>query len=667
MSSASSSRWSISLGGDVKRDQSDRRLGMSNRISRRDFLNGFSVAIGASLLTPDSIFSPEVGSLSSGISSPKTSDYYPPALTGMRGSTDAVMKVGHSLRDGQKWTTAKADPTAYDLIIVGGGISGLSAAYFFKKMAGAKAKILILENHDDFGGHARRNEFQTPNRMILGYGGTQSIAGPKGYSREAIGLLQELGIDVQRFHKYFDRGFARSMGLAPGVFFDKETFGTERLVVGRGTLPWHEFFAKTPLSEAAKNDLVRLHTAKVDYLPNLSTPDKKILLAKTSYKDYLLKYVKVHMDAIPYLQKETYGLYGVGIEAVPAADLAGLGFPGFQGMDLSGPPSPGLGVEVTKQNLEQPYIFHFPDGNASIARLLVRSLVPQSVSGNTMEDIVTAKLNYARLDENSSPVRIRLNSTAIHARNAGDPATAKEVEVIYVRGGEGHSVRGAACILACWNMVIPYMCPEMPQKQREALAYGVKVPLVYTNVLVRNWQSFKRLGISNASCPGCFFDSVTLDFPVSIGDYHFPSNPAEPCLLHLEHVPCQPGLPARDQQIAGRQQLLTTSFATFERKIRAQLGRVLGDGGFDPRTDIQAITVNRWPHGYAYEYNSLFDSDWPPDQQPCVIGRQPFGRISIANSDAEARAYTDAAINQAYRAVGEIAGVMGLKTRAAAG
>jgi spermidine dehydrogenase len=638
----------------VKDEKRDHELGMDRGISRRDFLNGFGVAVGTSLLASDPDWFEASGSPHSAFEPEKSPGYYPPSLTGMRGTTDAVMKVGHSLRDGKKWSAPKADAVIYDLIVVGGGISGLSAAYFFRKVAGPKAKILILENHDDFGGHARRNEFQTPSRTIIGYGGTQSIAGPKGYSKESIGLLRELGIDVHRFYKYFDQAFDSSMGLTRGVFFDKETFGTDRLVAGRGKLPWAQFFAQTPLSEAAKKDLVRLHTAKVDYLPNLSASDKKVLLAKTSYKDYLLKYVKVHPDALPYPQTETYGLYGVGIDAVPAGDLAGLGYPGFQGMNLSGPAGPGLGVEVTKQSLDEPYIFHFPDGNASIARSLVRSLIPASAPGHTMEDIVTAKLDYARLDEKTSPIRLRLNSTVIHAGNIGDPATAKEVEVVYARGGEAHSVRGSACILACWNMVIPYMCPELPQKQREALAYGVKVPLVYTNVLIRNWQSFKQLGVSSVSCPGGYFDSVTLDYPVSMGEYHFPANPDEPCLVHLERVPCKPGLPARDQQIAGRQELLTTTFATFERNIRTQLGRILSPGGFDPAKDIQAITVNRWPHGYAYEYNSLYDPDWPPDQQPCVIGRQPFGRISIANSDAEARAYTDAAINQAYRAVAEV-------------
>jgi spermidine dehydrogenase len=228
-------------------------------------------------------------------------------------------------------------------------------------------------------------------------------------------------------------------------------------------------------------------------------------------------------------------------------------------------------------------------------------------------------------------------------------------------------VRGNACILACWNMVIPYICPDISRKQKDALAYGVKVPLVYTNVQIRNSSAFKKLGVRRIKCPGSFFTTVEIDYPVSMGDYKYPASPDDPCVLHLEKIPCGAGATARDQQIAGRMELYHMQFATFERNIRSQLGRILSSGGFDPARDIQAITVNRWPHGYAYEYNSLFDPNWPENERPCVVGRQPFGRISIANSDAGAFAYTSAAIDQAFRAVKEVTRFSQKETSKAAG
>jgi spermidine dehydrogenase len=628
---------------------------MDRNITRRDFLNGVSLAVGSSLLPAKAKWLEAFGLPESPFAPEKDPGYYPPTKTGLRGDHDGSWETAHAMRDGKRWDNPAPDREAYDLVVVGGGISGLAAAYFYRQAAGPTARILILENHDDFGGHAKRNEFRSASRTLIGYGGTQSIASPHLYSPQAKQLLEELGVDVKKFYRYYDRDFEKQHGLSRAIFFDKETFGEDKLVTGRNTVPPDEFLAKTPLGEQARRDFIRLSRAKVDYLPGKTIWEKKVLLARTSYKDYLLNYVKVDPQVATLMQKSTYGLYGVGIDAVPAGDCAGLHFPGFQGMDLSGPPGPGLGLEITRQDQKEPYIFHFPDGNASLARLLVRSLIPAAAPGDTMEDIVTARFDYANLDSPASPVRIRLNSTVVRARNLGDPAAAKEVEIEYVRGGEARSIRAPACILACWNMVIPYLCPEMSEAQKQGLAYGVKVPLVYTNVQISNWTSFKNLGASEMQCPGsCYFEEVTLDFPVSIGNYRFPANPEDSCVLHLQHVPCKPGLPARDQQVAGRWELFTTKYETYERNIREQLARVLGGGGFDPARDIQAITVNRWPHGYAYEYNSLFDPDFPPDQQPCVIGRQRFGRISIANSDAGAFAYTNEAIDQAYRAVGEV-------------
>ena len=638
----------------MKYEKKDKQLGMDRSITRRDFLNGFSIAVGSSLLPADAKWLNAFGLPQSPYAPEKDPGYYPPSKTGLRGDHVGSFETAHAMRDGKTWPNPTPDSESYDLIVVGGGISGLAAAYFYRQAMGQKSRILVLENHDDFGGHAKRNEFHPPSRQLIGYGGTQSIASPNLYSPQAKRLLKELGVDVQKFYKDYDRDFAKQHGLSRAIFFDKETFGEEKLVVGENRPPSAEFLAQTPLNPQAQKDYLRLWTAKVDYLPGMSSWDRKVLLARTSYKDYLLKYAKVDPQVVTLLQKSTYGLYGVGVDGVPAGDCAGLHYPGFQGMDLSGPPGPGIGLEITRQDPNEPYIFHFPDGNASIARLLARSLVPAAAPGHTMEDIVTARFDYAKLDDPASPVRIRLNSTVVRARNIGDPGSAKAVEIEYVRGGEARSVRAPHCILACWNMVIPFLCPEMSDTQKKALLYGVKVPLVYTNVQIANWTSFKKLGASQIECPGSYFEEIALDFPVSIGSYHFPAKPEDPCLLHLQHVPCKPGLPARDQQIAGRWELFTTTYETYERNIRDQLARALSGGGFDPARDIQAITVNRWPHGYAYEYNSLWDPDLPPEQQPCVIGRQRFGRISIANSDAGAFAYTNEAIDQGFRAVQEV-------------
>jgi spermidine dehydrogenase len=639
---------------------------MGRNITRRDFLNGFAVAVGGSLALPHNAWAEACGMPQTAVSvRPGTTsaandgDYYPPAKTGMRGSHDGSWEVAHAMRDGKTWPTAPLDKEFYDLIVVGGGISGLSAAHFYRQQAGPKARILVLDNHDDFGGHAKRNEFHAGGRLLLGYGGTQSIAGPNLYSAEAKGLFRSLGIEPQRFDKYCDQNFFASRELTRGMFFDKENFGTDRLVPGIGKPTWKEFLAKTPLLPPVQADLVRLYSEKVDYLPSMNVEEKKIYLSQISYRTFLREHVGLVQDAIPLFQKSTYGLYGVGIDAVPAGDLSKLGsHPGFAGMDLSGPYGPGMGLEITRQD-DEPYIYHFPDGNASIARMLVRSLIPGSAPGNTMEDIVLAKMDYARLDDAKSPTRVRLNSTVVHATNvggasAGEAAAGKQVMVTYVRDGQAHSVRATHCVLACWNMVIPYMCPEMPQEQKDGLAYGVKVPLVYTNVLLRNRSAFEKLKIHSAEFPGGFFDGMTLDFPVSMGGYEYPKNPDEPCVVHLQYVPCEPGLPARDQQRAGCGKLYATPFATFERNLRDQLNRALGDGGFDAARDIRAITVNRWPHGYAYEYNSLYDPVWPAGKSPCEIGRAAFGNIHIANSDAGAFAYTNEAIDQAWRAVQEI-------------
>jgi spermidine dehydrogenase len=324
-------------------------------------------------------------------------------------------------------------------------------------------------------------------------------------------------------------------------------------------------------------------------------------------------------------------------------------------MNLDPAPGKGMNRDAIPNEEAEKYFFHFPDGNASIARLLVRQLIPSAIPGNSSTDVVVARANYAKLDEASSPVRIRLNSTVVRVKHDGDPANAKEVEITYSQGGKVFTVRAANSILACWHVVIPYFCEELPDKQKEALSSAAKVPLLYTNVALRNWTAHQKLGVSSIYAPGSYHTFANLDLPVSIGGYECSRKPEDPIVMHMMKTPCKPGHPARDQHRIGRMELFTTTFETMERNIRDQLARTLGPGGFDPARDITAITVNRWPHGYAYEYNSLWDKFWlEGTEAPCEVARKPFGRLAIANADADAYAYTDCAIDQAYRAVQEI-------------
>jgi spermidine dehydrogenase len=300
--------------------------------------------------------------------------------------------------------------------------------------------------------------------------------------------------------------------------------------------------------------------------------------------------------------------------------------------------------------MEEPYIYHFPDGNASIARLIVRSLVPSVAAGDTMEDVVSARFDYSTLDRPSAPTRIRLESTAVHVANDGDGVVAA-----YVRDGAIMRVRARRAILAGYHMMIPRLMPELPRDQRRALRGNIKAPLSYTKVAVRNWRPWVELGVHEITNPMGFFSRLKLDYPVSIGDYRFPSSPDEPMVLHLVHVPTVSNrdLPVREARRQARQLLYDTSFEDFEFQVRDELTRMVGAGGFDADADIAAITVNRWGHGYSYSGDQLHD---PEDDaaRPYETARARVGNVAVANADAEWMPLASAAIAQAYRAVRDL-------------
>ena len=609
------------------------------QITRRDFLDGLALTIATGLTPMSQIMAQPFR--------------YPPALTGMRGQHAGSFETAHAhARAGRRFPVDQLSvEERYDLVVVGAGISGLAAAFFYRRAAGPSARILVLDNHDDFGGHAKRNEFLLDGRLVVGYGGSELIDSPETqYGEAAKGLLHDLGVTVARFETAFEQSLYPSLGLSRGVFLAREAFGRDVLVAGapppadadeitrRLARPLGEFVAAFPISEASKAQLRALYQGDRDPLAGKSAEEKVAILKATSYRDYLIGIWGASEEVANCFQGRTLGFFGLGCDAVAAAEARALGYPGFQTLGL--PPL---------VRTSEPYIYHFPDGNASLARLLVRSLIPEISPGHTMDDVVLAPFDYGKLDRDTQRIRIRLDSTCIDVRNAGD-----EVLVGFARAGMLHRVAATHVVLACFHCAIPHIMPELPASQRDALAMNIKTPIVYSNVLTRNWRAWQQLGVHDISAPMSFHSRVKLDFPVSIGGYRHARDPDEPMCLHLVHVPGAPnqGLDARTQFRIGQARLLETTFADFEARIRDELDRMLGGGGFSSARDIAAITVNRWPHGYGYVASSLFDGD--DYEQVLERARRKIGRVAIANSDAGGDAYAHLAIEHAARAVQEL-------------
>ncbi|MFW2851938.1 NAD(P)-binding protein [Sphingomonas sp. TX0543] len=616
---------------------------MSDGIVRRDFLNGVAIAItgaatGCTRHSASSAAAP-----------------YPPAKTGLRGSHPGSFETAHRVRDGERF---ELDPMPvserYDLVVVGAGISGLAAAFFHHR-ARPNDRILVLDTNDDFGGHAKRNEFDVDGRKLLGYGGTQSIESPRStYSPVAAGLLRELGVDITRFDTAFDRKFYRNAGLRTATFFARERYGEDRLVLGP---PPEAYGAGDPEMAAAQPEALRpvldhyplppeskarviaIETSGRDPLAGKSDAEKRRIIRSTSYADFLRRYWDADDLVLSVYRQRLLGIWVSSLEGVSAASAFNTGLPGGQGLKLD-----------AHETNEEPYIYHFPDGNASIARMLVRRLIPGIAPGTTMTDIVTAPFDYLALDRPANPVRIRLSSTAVRVRNR-----AGRVDVGYMRAGKLARVEAKACVLACYNMMIPYILDDVPEAQRAALAMNVKAPLVYINVAQRNWHAWKKLGASSIANPAGKIASMSLDFPVSLGDYHFARTPDDPIVSHHLMVPLieDAGMDMRTQFRLSRQKVYEMHFADYEQALRDEMTRILGPGGFDFNRDVAAVTVNRWPHGYSYTPDSLNDD--PAEQEVRMnTARRPVGRVAIANSDAGWNAYTNVAIDEAWRAVNQL-------------
>lgn len=627
--------------------KSDRILGMGRDITRRDFIHDLGLASLALALPGMSWAAADAATVQNGAL------YYPPTRTGLRGSHPGAFEAAHALaREGKQFDDPGDLEEEYDLVVVGGGLSGLSAAYFHRKLHGPDARILILDNHDDFGGHAKRNEFHQGGDMRLAWGGTVNMEYPL-YSDVARGLLDELGIDIPRLLEDFNFGWDDTRdGLRPATWFDAATYGRDLLLPGvrmSGVEPQElaERVGEFPISEEARAALRAFLLATGDVLKDLSPEEKDAYLHRTSYSDFLREWFGLPDEAIQLFSKAPSGFWGVRAENLSVAECLLTNLPGAHVLG-------GYGQHPEGERHSP--VAMFPDGNSSIARLLVRSLVPAAFPDMAVDadpfGIVTARLDYAQLDRPEAPVRLRLNATAVHVENRDNG-----VALSYARNGELLRLRARAAVLACYNRIIPHLCPTLPEAQQAALAYCVKRPLLVANVLLRNGQSLKNTGIRGAYLPGRLLQNMNLVNGVNVGDYRPEWRPEDPCVVQFYAAvgaPQPDGLSIVQQHQAARAHLLSMTFEDFEREVRTVLNGVLGAGGFDAADDILAITLNRWPHGYARDHIDLEDPAWNADPPPNVIGRQRFGQIAIANSDAGADAYTHTAIDQAWRAVNEL-------------
>jgi len=614
-------------------------------ITRREFIDG--VALGAVAATMP--VAAQAGAPGAAM-----------APAGFMGQTDESFRTLHLWRNPQgraEMPVHQPGDEAFDLVVVGAGISGLTAAILWRQRQ-PQARVLIVDPQADVGGHALRNEFTSASgRRIIGYGGSEALDSPSFWSEATHQLMRDIGIDITRFHEWYDERWAADRGVASrALFYGREHWGVDRLVRTPPGARAADWVPQTPLSPRAQADLVRLIDAPVDWLAGRTRSQKRTLLAGISYDRFLQRHCRMDAELARHFSSRTCGWFGVGTDATSALDAFAMGLPGFSAMRLGKQVDARMSA-TGRQALAgtDKYVYHFPDGNAGVVRAMLRSLIPAAMPGSGMESLVLTERDDSRLDMPGAPVCIRLNSSVLRVLHADDARRAVDVTVA---GPDGtlRNVRAGHVVLACWSRTIPLLCPELPTPQAKALADQHKVPLVYANVLLGNWRALKAAGISGFRMPGRFFDECGIDFPVSIGSYRFADKPDDPVLLHFSAVVNggEAGTEPRGQAATGRRRLMGTSFESLEHELSDVLQRALGAHGLDAARDIEAITINRWSHGYTYEYMRPWDAFWPAGPLPITEARRGWGRIAVANADAGAFAYVQGAIDQATRAVHEL-------------
>jgi spermidine dehydrogenase len=616
----------------------DDRLGMNEPISRRDFVNG-AVLAGAGLLfrghAPATISPADDWNGYGGVGDYRLSN----------GNTYDVIAAAHSMRDGAfERSIGRAIDTGemYDLVSVGGGLSGLAAAVFFQRNTGGRC--LILDNHPIFGGEAKRNEFLVDGQRLVAHQGSAIFLVPKkgGYTDrfyEMIGMDRSV-LDYQRW-----RGPSPEMPLSQSPYEEPKNYGFyfgaqfgQR--PGMWVMdPWGRKLDGAPLSDAVKADLIRWRTVPDDGPRPVTEGDAVSRQLDTiTLEEHLMARHGIGRETVrTFLSPVEGGGYGLGPDALSAYCAYAIE------TEFPGDGDAALGDQM------------FPDGNTGFARLMVKTLIPDAFDGpRTVEAVWGSRVRFAALDRAGQATRIRLNATVVRVEHAGDPASASHVAITYLKGGRLFRVRARAVVMAGGSWTAKHIVHDLPASHRDAYAQFYRSPCLMANVAVRNWRFLYRMGMSGCRWFEGLGNYLSVRKMATLGGESPTIGPDSPTVLTIKVLFAEPGLPIAEQGSRGRTRLLGTTFAQYERAFRKQLADMFAPGGFDPRRDIAGIILNRWGHAYVNpQPGFFFGVDGKPAPRD-VLRDRPHGRIAFANTDLAGAMDHRNSIREAERAVGQV-------------
>lgn len=615
----------------------DKILGMNEPITRRDFLDGALIASTGMVLAAACPF--PLGAQAAGSDQADWAAWT--GYTGegdyksSAGNTEQVIHDAHEVRDGDfdKVPSGVADTgETYDCVVVGGGFSGLSAALFFHQRTTPDRNCLILDNANIFGGVAKRNEFVVDGHRLLAPQASVHFQPP--YPDSFLKHVYDaMDLDWEAFKSYqkwqgpspqidlprSPYGIGHINGKPAEGFFFGAKFGKKPGIWIKD--PWGKGLAGCPFSESIRKELLAIHgdhyvkpPLVYDYPGDAVSRE----LDGMTIEDYYVRTYGVSRETIRLLvTPETSGGFGLGPDVL-SAFLQYMWSKVIPTVD----DSMATGLQM------------FPGGNSGMTRLIVKTLIPDSIDGpRTMAATHNDPVNFQALDRPGQPVRIRLGSTAVRVEHMGEPDKAEFVSVMYLKDGKVYRVKARSVVMAGGGWITKHVVRDLDATRRKSYDQFLYSPYMTANVAVRNWRFMYDLGISSASWFEGFGRYVNVRKDATFGVDLPTVGPDLPTVLTFFVDFAKPGLPALAQGQMGRAELLSTPFATYERQIREQMMEMFGASGFDAKRDIAGIVLNRFGHAFINPQPGFFFGFEGKPAARDALRDGPFGRIAFSHAD----------------------------------